>query len=60
MEICDRCFSIGDYRPSTKKIETNAHESFGLCESCYSKFKDFLSPEKPKKKRGKPQKSGKK
>ena len=42
MEICDRCYHRGDYRPSTKKIITNTYESFGLCESCYNDFEVFL------------------
>jgi len=42
MEICDRCFNRGEYRPSTKKITSSDHQAFALCESCFVKHTSFM------------------
>ena len=49
MNLCDRCYQVGDFTPGTKKIQTSVHESFDLCESCYNEFTDFMRPVKKEK-----------
>ena len=56
MVICDRCFSIGEHKAAPRKIKTDEHETFGLCQSCYDEFKTFLDKVKPSVKKRKKKK----
>ena len=33
LKICDKCYKLGDYRPSTRQITIGPYETFDLCES---------------------------